>query len=383
MTAPRWRIHLSRPAIDSLTVEKVVETLRSPDLSLGPRLASFEAAFARKLGAVHAVGVSSGTTGLHLAVRVLGLGPGDEAITTPFSFIASSNCLLFEGAQPRFVDIDPDDFTLDLNAAEAAINSRTRALLPVHVFGNPVDMERVRSIARRTHLYVIEDACEAVGGSFRGRALGTWGDLGIFGFYPNKQMTTGEGGMVLTDCPVRAERLRSLRNQGRSPTGDGSFCELGFNYRLPEVAAAMGEGQLAALDGLLKARREREVRYVDLLRGVDEVRVPPIHPGRSPFVFIIQTSSPDLRDALRHELEAKGIQSAFYFRPIHLETFYREKFGHKEGQFPVTEHAGRTCLAIPFHSWISEEDQTEVAETIRSSVARILRRRSASVAPHG
>lgn len=371
---------MSRPAVDSSTIERVVETLKSPDLSLGPRLASFEEAFARKLGAVHAVGVSSGTAGLHLAVRVLGLAPGDEAITTPFSFIASSNCLLFEGVRPRFVDIDPDDFTLDLNAVEAGVNSRTRALLPVHIFGNPVDMARVRAIAQRSQLPVIEDACEAVGGNFRGRALGTWGDMGVFGFYPNKQMTTGEGGMVITDSSGRAERLRSLRNQGRSPAGDGSFCELGYNYRLPEIAAAMGEGQLAALEDLLAARREREAVYVELLKGLEEVRVPPISPGRSPFVFIIQASNEDIRDSLRRELEARGIQSAVYFRPIHLEVFYREKFAHREGQFPVTEHAGRTCLAIPFHSWIPERDQTEVAETIRSTVARHLRRRTAGVA---
>src|SRR6185503_8359603 len=233
MTA--FRIRLSRPVVDEATIASVAEVLRGSELSLGPRLWEFEAAFAAKVGAAHGVGVSSGTAGLHLAVRLLGLWPGDEAFTTPFSFIASANCLLFEGATPVFADIDPDLFTLDLEAAEAALTPRTRAILPVHVFGNAVDMERVAGIARRACLFTIEDACEAVGTVFRGRSVGTWGDAGVFGFYPNKQMTSGEGGMVVVARAEQAERLRRLRNQGRSPGSDGAFEELGFNYRLAEM----------------------------------------------------------------------------------------------------------------------------------------------------
>jgi perosamine synthetase len=325
------------------------------------------------------VGVSSGTAGLHLAVRVLGLGPGDEAITTPFSFIASANCLLFEGVRPIFADIDPDLFTLDLDAARAAVNPRTRAVLPVHVFGNPVNMNEIREIARDSQLSIIEDACEAVGGWFCGRALGTWGDFGVFGFYPNKQMTTGEGGMVVTPRADWAERLRSLRNQGRAPVAGGSFVELGYNYRLSEIAAALGEGQLSHLDNLISARRKREERYLNLLDGLSELRVPPVPAGRSPFVFIIQASSGELRDWIREYLTSVGIQTAVYFRPIHLETFYREKFGLREGQFPRAEHAGRTCLAIPFHSAITDSEQVEVAAAIRDSLGFWLKRKMAPV----
>jgi perosamine synthetase len=242
-------------------------------------------------------------------------------------------------------------------------------------------MEAVREIAREHDLAVIEDACEAVGGVFRGRALGTWGDVGVYAFYPNKQMTTGEGGMVVTSSRERAERIASLRNQGRSPAGDGSFRELGYNYRLSELAAALGEGQLAALDGLLDARRARERRYVELLAGLEELRVPPIPERRSPFVFIVQASCRELRDRLQKELGAEGIQTAVYFRPIHLEGFYRERFQLREGQFPRTEHAGRTCLAIPFHGALAEGAQVEVAGRIRAAVARWLAERSPALRP--
>jgi dTDP-4-amino-4,6-dideoxygalactose transaminase len=371
-----FRIRLSRPAIDDGAIARVMEVLRGHELSLGPRMHAFEAAFARRTGSPHAVAVSSGTAGLHLAVRVLGLSSPHEVITSPFSFIASANCLLFEGARPVFVDIDPDSFTLDLDAAREAVTQRTRAILPVHVFGNPVDMQALGELARRHALSVVEDACEAVGGSFQGRALGTWGDLGVFGFYPNKQMTTGEGGMVVTPRADWAERLRSLRNQGRSPSGDGSFCELGYNYRLGELAAALGEGQLERLDLLLEERRKREGRYQDLLAGLPEVRIPPIPRGRSPFVFIVQAVSHELRERLREDLLAEGIQTGVYFRPIHLEDFYRAKFGFREGQFPRAEHAGRTCLAIPFHSGITEAEQVEVAGAIRRSAALWLRSRT-------
>ncbi len=378
MSEAVYRIRLSRPALDEPTIARVVEVLRSHVLSLGPRLRSFESAFAARCGSPHAIAVSSGTAGLHIAVRVLGLTSPHEVVTSPFSFIASSNCLLFEGARPVFADIDPDLFTLDIAAAGDAVTQRTRALLPVHVFGNPVDMQGLGDLARRHGLAVIEDACEAVGGTFQGRALGTWGDLGVFGFYPNKQMTTGEGGMVVTPRGDWAERLRSLRNQGRSPAGDGSFSELGYNYRLGEIAAALGEAQLERLDALLEGRRRREGLYRDLLAGLSEVRVPPIPEGRSPFVFIVQASCLELRERLREDLAGAGIQTAVYFRPIHLETFYREKFGLREGQFPRAEHAGRTCLAIPFHSEITEEEQAEVSGAVRRSVALWLRSRTSA-----
>jgi perosamine synthetase len=300
--------------------------------------------------------------------RALGVGRGDEVITTPFSFIASSNSVMFDGGRPVFVDIEPRTWQIDPARIEAAITPRTKAILPVDVFGVPADMDAVWAIARKHGLRVLEDSCEALGATYKGRPAGALGEAGVFGFYPNKQMTTGEGGMVVTDGLDRADWLRSLRNQGRSPLGDGSFTDLGYNYRLSEIAAALGEGQLEALDGLIASRQERERRYRDLLAGIQEVRVPPIPEGRSPFVFIVQASCEELRDHLREGLAERGIQTSVYFRPIHLETFYRRRFGFRAGQFPRTEHAGRTCFAIPFHSALTEVEQVEVAGAIRSSV---------------
>ncbi|MBI4586496.1 MAG: DegT/DnrJ/EryC1/StrS family aminotransferase [Planctomycetes bacterium] len=379
MTSSPWRIPLSRPQVDEEAVQEVASVLRSPILSIGPRLQAFEHAFARFIGSRYAIGVSSGTCGLHLAVKLLGLGPGAEAITTPFSFIASANCLLFENARPVFVDIDPDSFLLDLELVEEALTPRTRALLPVHVFGNVLDMARVMAIARLHGLAVIEDACEAVGAAWQGRRTGSWGDLGVFGFYPNKQMTTGEGGMVVTSREDFHLRLRGLRNQGRSLAGDGSFSELGYNYRMPEMAAALGAAQLKSLPAFLQERRRRERFYQQILSGLDELRVPPIPPERSPFVFIVQTREPALRDHLQAQLTERGIQSAVYFRPIHLEKFYRERFGYREGAFPRAEHAGQTCLAIPFYNQITEEEQRQVADAIRQGLAQWLNRSRAAV----
>jgi perosamine synthetase len=330
------------------------------------------------------VAVNSGTCGLHLAVRTLGLARGDEVVTTPFSFIASSNCLLFEDVTPVFVDVDPWTLVMDMDQARSAVNLQTRALLPVHVFGNAVDMDAVESVRAAHGLHVIEDACEAVGGKRQGQRLGSQGDFGVFGFYPNKQMTTGEGGVVVCSDPDHAVRLRSLRNQGRSPSGDGSFAELGFNYRMSEITAAIGVMQVRKLDAMLERRRQVERRYCELLGDIEEIQFPIAAADpeagdvRSPFVFIVQCSEPGLRDALRAHLLAQGIQNAVYFRPIHLESFYRERFGFRQGQFPHTERAGQTCLAIPFYNALGQSDQDLVAGCVREGVAKWLRQGAVS-----
>lgn len=386
MTVSTPRIPLSSPDLDEATVDRVVSVLRSPTLSLGPELEEFETAFAEMAETPFAVAVNSGTSGLHLAVRTLGLSTGDEAITTPFSFIASANCLLFEDATPVFVDVDPDTLVMDMDQARAAVTQRTRALLPVHVFGNAVDMEAVEALRVQHGLGVIEDACEAVGGRRQGSRLGSLGDFGVFGFYPNKQMTTGEGGIVVCSHPDHAARLRSLRNQGRSPSGDCSFAELGYNYRMSDITAAVGLMQVRKLGAMLDKRREVERRYCELLGDIEEIRFP-IAPAdelagdrRSPFVFTVQCAEASLRDAVREHLLAQGIQNAVYFRPIHLEGFYRDRFGFREGQFPHTERAGQTCLAIPFFNELSHADQERVAEAVREAVVAWLR--ASTVAAH-
>ncbi len=380
MSARDVRIPLAAPEVDQETIEHVARVLGDRTLSIGPRLEAFEKRFARSIGTRFALGVNSGTSGLHLALRVLEVGPGDEVVTTPFSFVASANCALFVGARPVFVDVEPETLVLDVGAADAVIGPRTRAVLPVHVFGYPVDMPRLLERTARHDLAIVEDACEAVGGTAWGRRLGSFGDVGVFGFYPNKQMTTGEGGMVVTDHEELAQRIGSLRNQGRSPDGDGRFVDLGYNYRMSEITAALGEKQLERLDGFVAARRRVEARYHELLGDIEELRLMPRSEKRSPFVFVVRASRPELREHLRRHLAGAGIQSAVYFRAIHLEPYYRDRFGHREGEFPITERAAETCLALPFFTRLGEQDQKEVASAVKEGVASWLAEGTVSAA---
>ncbi|MBI4575215.1 MAG: DegT/DnrJ/EryC1/StrS family aminotransferase, partial [Planctomycetes bacterium] len=293
-------IRLSAPDITDLEVRAVVEVLRTPDLSLGPRLAEFEEAFARRLGVPHAVAVSSGTAGLHLCMRALDLGPGDEVITTPFSFVASVNCFLYEGSRPVFADIDEETLNLDPAAVAAAVTPRTRAILPVHVFGLPCAMGPLMEVARGQRLEVVEDACEAFGARVGARPMPLVGRAAVYAFYPNKQITTGEGGMVVTADTGMAALLRSLRNQGRSADGGWLAHErLGYNYRLDEIRSALGLAQLARADAILEARSRVAGWYEERLASVPRVTAPPERVGetrRGWFVYVVLLESGVDRD---------------------------------------------------------------------------------------
>jgi dTDP-4-amino-4,6-dideoxygalactose transaminase len=360
-------IPLARPDLGPAEDERVLEVLRSRRLSLGPRLEEFERAFAARLGVAHASAVSSGTAGLHLALRAAGVTDGDEVVTSPFSFVASANAVVYERARPVFADIDPVTLNLDAQAAAAAITERTRALLPVHIFGYPADLPAFEQLG----LPIVEDACEALGAFHAdGRPVGVRGHPAVFAFYANKQITTGEGGMVVTSDPAVKARIDSERNQGRAPDMDWlDHDRLGFNYRLSDVACAIGLAQLERLDDLLAARARIADLYRDALAGVEGLTLPCPDSGgdrRSWFVFVVQVAPGADRDEAVRKLGERGIQSKPYLPAIHLMTFYRERFGHRPGEFPVCEDVAARSLALPFFPEMSEGQVARVAEALQS-----------------
>jgi perosamine synthetase len=370
-------VPLARPVIGEREERLVLEALRSGRLSLGPRLAEFEQRFAARIGARHASAVSSGTAGLHLAVRAAGVAAGDEVVTTPFSFVASANCVVYEGARPVFCDIDPGTLNMDADAAAAAVGERTSGLLPVHVFGYPADMPALEALAERRGLWIVEDACEALGARHAdGRPVGARGNLSVFAFYANKQLTTGEGGMVISPSPDLAERIESERNQGRSPDmGWLDHDRLGFNYRLSELACALGIAQLERLDELLAGRTRAAALYADALADVEGLELPCPDAGgdvRGWFVYVVQLPAGVERDATIAALRERGIESKPYLPAIHLMSFYRERFGHREGEFPVCESVARRSIALPFFPGITqaqvERSAAALADVLRAGV---------------
>jgi perosamine synthetase len=371
------RVPLSRPDISKADIAAVVRVLKSPRLSLGPKLVEFEKAFARYMGLAHAVAVNSGTSALHLVVRALELGPGREMITSPFTFVATSNCALFEGARPVFVDIDEETWNMDAAKIEAAITSSTRLLMPVHIFGRPMEMDRVMRIARRHNLPVVEDACEALGATYKRRMVGTFGAASTFAFYPNKQMTTGEGGMIVTDDDRLANLCKSMRNQGRDPdAGWLAHARLGYNYRLSDINCALGLTQLARIEKFIAARERVAQRYIRNLSQVEELVMPaPYREGRlSWFVFVVRLAdrfTARHRDAVMAHLAGRGIGTNNYFSPVHLQKFYRDQFGFKPGDFPVTEKIAARTIALPFYNRLTHKDQDLVIGTLKSAIARL------------
>jgi len=357
---------LARPVIGAEEEARVLEVLRSGYLSLGPRLAEFELAFAAQLGAANAVAVSSGTAGLHLALRAVGVSDGDEVITSPFSFVASANVALYERARPVFADIDPVTLNIAPDAAAAAVTARTAAILPVHVFGYPADIPALE----RLGLPIVEDACEALGAVHPdGTPVGR-GDAhpAVFGFYPNKQLTTGEGGMVTTADAAIRERLDSERNQGRAPDmGWLDHDRLGFNYRLSDVACAIGLEQLGHLDTMLADRARVASWYREALAGIEGLELPcEDHGGvrRGWFVFVVQLPRGVDRDGTVRALGDLGVPSKPYFPAIHLMSFYRERFGHREGEFPVCEDVAARSIALPFFPEMSEGQVARVTAAL-------------------
>ena len=346
-------IPLARPVLGEAEERAVLEVLRSGQLSLGPRVPAFETAFAERVGAPFACAVSSGTAGLHLALRAAGVEDGDEVVTSPFSFVASANAVLYERARPVFADIDPVTLNLDPQPAAAAVSERTRALLPVHIFGYPAEMPAFERLAAKHGLAIVEDACEALGAVHAdGIAVGARGHPAVFGFYANKQLTTGEGGMITLADAALKERIDSERNQGRAPDmGWLDHDRLGFNYRLSDLACALGIAQLARLEDMLAARSKLAERYREALAGIDGLELPcPDRGGdvRGWFVFVVQLPRGVDRDETVRALAAAGIQSKPYLPAIHLMSFYRERFGHRVGEFPVCEDVAARSLALPF-----------------------------------
>jgi len=367
----RRTISLARPDIGPRELELVTQVLGSDVLALGPFAQRFEAAIAALTGRREAIACSSGTAGLHLGVRALEIGEGDEVITTPFSFVASANCLLYERAVPRFVDIEEDSLGIDPDLVEAAATSRTRAILPVHVFGRPCRIDALAGIARQHGWPVIEDACEGLGSAIGGRPLGSFGDVAVFGFYPNKQITTGEGGMVVTDDPTLAGVMRSLRNQGRDTDGTWlRHVRLGYNYRLDELSAAIGVAQLERLDELRRGRARVARAYESVLGGRDWVTLPRAGADESVdwFVYVVRLDPEIDRDGLIGRLAEFGVSARPYFAPLHLQPFYRATFGFKPGDFPVTERVALTTLALPFSSRLSDEDVRYAAAALVEAV---------------
>jgi len=388
---------MSSPDLTDADRQAVLEVLNTPSLSMGPRILEFEQAFCDFSGRKHAIGVSSGTAGLHLCVRAAGIEPSDYVITTPFSFVASANVLLFENAVPVFVDVEVRTGNIDPSlVAEAARDlviggekaqkwlprkgagmdsgvSRRRspkAILPVDVFGQPADLDPIRGVAKEYGLKIIEDSCEALGAEYKGRKAGTLGDYGVYAFYPNKQITTGEGGVVITDDDQAADFMRALRNQGRA-VGDTwlQHTYLGYNYRLDEMSAALGTVQMVRLDELLKKREQVAAWYMERLTEMPEVETPSVEPfttRMSWFVYVTRFDKSFDRDGLANALEARGVPVRPYFAPIHLQPYMIKRFGYRPGDFPVTEDLGSRGLALPFSGVMSEAQVEHVCQTLRA-----------------
>ena len=366
-------IPLSRPDVTEDEVQAVVSVLRGDRLSIGPQTLAFESAVAARANRRHGIAVNSGTSGLHLCVRALGLKDGDEVITTPFSFVATTNCLLFERAKPVFVDIDPQSYNMDPAQVEAAITPRTKALLPVEIFGNTSHFDRYEAIARKHGLKMIEDCCEALGGRLGGRATGSFGDCGVFAFYPNKQITTGEGGMIVTDDDRIADLCRSMRNQGRDTTAWLSHARLGYNYRLSDVNCALGAGQARRLDEILTKRRAAAELYNQMLADIPETIRPPMNEPdtASWFVYVIRLAdryTQAHRDALMAHLRSAGVGCNPYFVPIHLQPYVRELLGTKEGDFPITERLAARTIALPFFANLAQHQVRRVRQALQEGI---------------
>ena len=387
------KIPMSAPDITDEEISSVVEVIKTGRLSLGPHLEEFERRFARYVGTTHAVGVSSGTAGLHLALLAYDIEPGDLVVTSPFSFVASANAILYTGAMPVFVDVDESTGNIDAGAVHDVVAvlregrydehpglattagergspiGRLRALLPVHVFGRVGDVPALARIAETENMVIVEDACEALGASRAGRAAGTFGEAAVFAFYPNKQMTTGEGGMVVTDDDRVADLCRSMRNHGRDVHDSWlQHSRLGFNYRLDEMSAALGAGQIARIDQLLRRRASVAALYMERLASLSWLSTfgegDALSAETSWFVFVVRLADGVDRQGLLTYLEDNGIPSRAYFSPLHTQPHIARRWGYSAGDFPVAERLGRSCLALPFSGRMTEEEVDYVCRAV-------------------
>jgi len=371
-------IPLSKPWVTEEDIKAVEEVLRTPYLSLGPKLTEFESMLAGVAKRKYAVAVNSGTSALHLIIRSLGIKDGDEVITTPFSFIASSNCILFERAKPVFVDIDPKTYNINPDLIEEKITDNTKAILAVDVFGQPADWDKLTKIAKKHNLHLIEDSAEAIGSEYKGHPAGSFGVAGVFAFYPNKQLITGEGGVLLTDDENIYKLSRSMRNQGRGEDESWLYhTRLGYNYRISDINCVLGISQLKRLDKIVKMRDNVANMYLQKLSDIDEVIIPYISPDitrMSWFVYVIRLVdkfSELERDLIIGKLDDRGIQTRNYFEAIHLQPFYVEQFGFKEGDFPVTEFVSERTIALPFYTTINEEEINYVVRNLKEVILEV------------
>ena len=367
------QVPLSSPWLDERELELIGEVLASGRLSLGPTIDRFEEAFAEVVEAPFAAAVSSGTAGLHLLCIAAGIGPGDEVITSPYSFVASANCAIYQGATPVFADVDRRTLNLDPSAVEAAVTERTRAVVAVDIYGYPCELDELRAVCDRHGLVLLQDACEALGARYRGKPVGSHGPSAVFAVYPNKQITTGEGGMVTTHSEEEWRLVRSLRNQGRADSGGWlEHARLGFNYRLDDVRAAIGLGQLEKLDAILAGRAEVAARYGELLGAVAGLELPCPDDGdheRSWFVYVVALPAGADREAVIAALDARGVQTARYLPCIHLQPYVQERYGFGVGLCPVAEEMSARTLALPFHARLDEGDQAHVTEALRDALS--------------
>jgi len=374
----KYKVLLSRPDITDKEIKAVQEVLKTSSLSLGKKYLEFEKIMAKFAGVKYAIVVNSGTSGLHLIIRALGIKEGDEVITTPFSFIASSNCILFEKAKPVFVDIDEKTFNIDVKKIEEKITKNTKAILAVDVFSQPADWQELRKIAKKHKLFLIEDSAEALGSEYDGKKCGSFGEAAVFAFYPNKQITTGEGGIILTNNKKIAEFCKSSANQGRRVL-NGQWLEhirLGYNYRLDELSCALGITQIKRIKEILKKRIKVANLYNKKLKNIKEIEIPYIKPGNklSWFVYVVKLSekfSGKKKDSIIREMAKRGVQCGKYFQTIHLQPFYKKEFGYKEGNFPIAENISKRTLALPFYNDLSEKEIDFVVNNLKEIIRSI------------
>lgn len=362
------KIPLSSPFVEEEDIQAVVDVLRTPNLSLGPKLKEFEEKFANYIGTKYAIALNSGTSALHLAIKSLNIQSGDEVIVSPFTFVASANCILFENATPVFVDIEENTFNIDTDKIEQAITNKTKAIIDVDIFGRPSNKEKIKSLAEKYNLKVIEDSAEAIGAKYNGKNVGTFFDAGIFAFYPNKQMTTGEGGMLVTNNENIYKLVRSYRNQGRDTEKWLEHERIGYNYRLSDINCALGISQLNKINKILEKREQVANEYNLQLKDTTEITLPFTSTDTNKvswFVYVIQVQN---RNQIMEKLKQKGIACAAYFNPLHLTKFYKNKFNFKEGDFPICEKIARTTLALPFHTNLSKDDITYVCNSIKEVI---------------
>jgi perosamine synthetase len=368
------KIPLAKPCLGEEEIQAVSEVIRSGTLSLGPKLLEFENKFAKFIGTKYAIAVNSGTSGLHLCMKCLDIKPGDEVITTPFSFVASSNPIIFEGATPLFVDIDEKTYNIDPEKLKKAITDKTKAIVLVHLFGQMCDMELIIEIAKKREIPIVEDACEALGATYKGKKAGTFAELAVFAFYPNKQITTGEGGIIVTDDDENAALCRSLRNQGRDDSGEWlNHVRIGYNYRLDEMSCAVGLQQLKKIDYILSKRRQIAAKYTDRLKGVEGIITPYIDSvsESSWWVYYLRLEDNLDRDKILNYLNANGISARAYFDPpIHLQPIYKKLFGYRGGEFLIAEKVSRSGFIIPFFVGLRDEEIEKVCTGISEAVRR-------------